>query len=120
MKYEEKKFGTVDDVFKAYDSGQCDMLTSDVSQLYALRLKLAKPADHVDPGRRHLQGAAGAGGAAEGRRLAAAGEVDAVRHDQRRGARHQLQEHRRGAEIEEAGRDAFRRHRRRLRRRASA
>ena len=47
MKYEEKKFGTVDDVFKAYESGQCDVLTADVSQLYALRLKLAKPDEHV-------------------------------------------------------------------------
>jgi general L-amino acid transport system substrate-binding protein len=47
MKYEEKKFGTVDDVFKAYESGQCDVLTADVSQLYALRLKLGKPDEHV-------------------------------------------------------------------------
>ena len=47
MKYEAKKFGTVDDVFKAYESGQCDVLTADVSQLYALRLKLGKPGDHV-------------------------------------------------------------------------
>jgi len=47
MKLETKKFGSVDDVFKAYASGQCDVLTSDVSQLYALRLKLDKPGDHV-------------------------------------------------------------------------
>ena len=47
MKYEAKKFGTVDDVIKAYQIGQCDVLTADVSQLYALRLKLAKPAEHV-------------------------------------------------------------------------
>jgi general L-amino acid transport system substrate-binding protein len=47
MKYEQKKFGTVDDVFKAYDSGQCDVLTADVSQLYALRQKAGKPSDHV-------------------------------------------------------------------------
>ena len=47
MKYVAKKFGTVDDVFKAYDSGECDVLSADVSQLYALRLKAAKPADHV-------------------------------------------------------------------------
>jgi general L-amino acid transport system substrate-binding protein len=47
MKYEAKKFGTVDDVFKNYESGQCDVLTSDVSQLYALRLKLGKPGEHV-------------------------------------------------------------------------
>src|SRR4029079_13217514 len=47
MKYEVKKFGSVDDVFKAYESGQCDTLTSDMSQLYALRLKLGKPGEHV-------------------------------------------------------------------------
>jgi general L-amino acid transport system substrate-binding protein len=47
MKYEEKKLGRLEDVIKAYDSGQCDTLTADVSQLYALRLNLAKPDDHV-------------------------------------------------------------------------
>jgi general L-amino acid transport system substrate-binding protein len=47
MKLETKKFGSVDDVFKSYASGECDVLTSDVSQLYALRLKLPKPGDHV-------------------------------------------------------------------------
>jgi general L-amino acid transport system substrate-binding protein len=45
MKYQEIKFGKLDDVFKAYQSGQCDTLTADVSQLYALRLNLAKPTD---------------------------------------------------------------------------
>ncbi|MBS9478522.1 amino acid ABC transporter substrate-binding protein [Ancylobacter radicis] len=38
---------TVDEVVKAYADGRCDVLTTDVSQLYALRLKLAKPADHI-------------------------------------------------------------------------
>ena len=47
MKYEAVKFAKVDDVFKAYESGQCDTLTADVSQLYALRQKLAKPGDHI-------------------------------------------------------------------------
>jgi general L-amino acid transport system substrate-binding protein len=47
MKYQEMKFAKMDDVFKAYDGGQCDVLTSDVSRLYALRLKLSKPNDHV-------------------------------------------------------------------------
>jgi general L-amino acid transport system substrate-binding protein len=47
MKYQEMKFGKLDEVFKAYDSGQCDVFTADVSQLYALRLNLAKPGDHV-------------------------------------------------------------------------
>jgi general L-amino acid transport system substrate-binding protein len=47
MKYEAVKFAKVDDVFKAYESGQCNVLTSDVSQLYALRQKLRKPGDHT-------------------------------------------------------------------------
>jgi general L-amino acid transport system substrate-binding protein len=32
---------------KAYESGRCDVFTSDVSQLYAERLKLAAPNDHA-------------------------------------------------------------------------
>lgn len=47
MKYTEMKFDKLDDVVKAYDSGQCDTLTSDASQLYALRLNLSKPNDHM-------------------------------------------------------------------------
>jgi general L-amino acid transport system substrate-binding protein len=46
MKYEEKIFGKLDDVFNAYSSGQCDVLTADISQLFAMRLKLGKPAEH--------------------------------------------------------------------------
>jgi general L-amino acid transport system substrate-binding protein len=46
MKYQEAKFGKVDDVINAYASGQCDVLTADVSQLYAFRLKMPKPSDH--------------------------------------------------------------------------
>jgi general L-amino acid transport system substrate-binding protein len=46
MKYQEVKFGKVDDVINAYASGQCDVLTADVSQLYAFRLKLPKPSEH--------------------------------------------------------------------------
>jgi general L-amino acid transport system substrate-binding protein len=47
MKYEEKKFPKLDDVVKAYESGQCDTFTADVSQLYALRLNMPKPDDNV-------------------------------------------------------------------------
>ena len=47
MKYQEMKFGKLEDVIEAYNSGQCDTFTADVSQLYALRLNLAKPGDHV-------------------------------------------------------------------------
>jgi general L-amino acid transport system substrate-binding protein len=47
IKYTEMKFGKLDDVVKAYTSGQCDTLTADASQLYALRQTLAKPDDSV-------------------------------------------------------------------------
>ena len=47
MKYEEMKFSKLDEVVKAYNEGKCDTFTADVSQLYALRLNLSKPGDHV-------------------------------------------------------------------------
>jgi general L-amino acid transport system substrate-binding protein len=46
MKYTEMKFAKLEEVVKAYDTGQCDTLTADASQLYALRLNLSKPNDH--------------------------------------------------------------------------
>ncbi|MBI5132371.1 MAG: amino acid ABC transporter substrate-binding protein [Rhodopseudomonas palustris] len=47
MKYEVIAFANADEAIKAYESGRCDVFTSDVSQLYAQRLKLTTPADHV-------------------------------------------------------------------------
>src|SRR5207253_2549484 len=47
IKYEEIKFPKLDEVVKAYESGKCDTFTADVSQLYALRLNLPKPDDHI-------------------------------------------------------------------------
>src|SRR6201987_1489850 len=47
MKYEVIAFGSADETIKAYESGRCDVFTSDVSQLYAERLKLSNPADHA-------------------------------------------------------------------------
>lgn len=47
MKYEVTAFATADETVKAYDSGRCDVFTTDVSQLYSEKLKLATPADHV-------------------------------------------------------------------------
>jgi len=47
MKYQEMKFAKLDEVIKAYNSGQCDTFTADVSQLYALRLNLGNRGDHV-------------------------------------------------------------------------
>ena len=39
--------GTADETRNAYDQHKCDVLTSDVSQLYAERLKLAAPDSHI-------------------------------------------------------------------------
>ena len=47
MKYEVIAFSSADETVKAYESGRCDVFTSDVSQLYAERLKLSNPADHA-------------------------------------------------------------------------
>jgi general L-amino acid transport system substrate-binding protein len=47
IKYQEVRVAGLDEVLKAYDSGRCDVLTADVSRLYAMRLKLSRPADHV-------------------------------------------------------------------------
>ncbi len=47
MKYEVVAFATADEALKAYEAGRCDTFTSDVSQLYALKLKLAKQEEHI-------------------------------------------------------------------------
>ena len=39
--------GTAEESLKAYDDRKCDVLTSDVSQLYAERLKLTAPDSHL-------------------------------------------------------------------------
>jgi general L-amino acid transport system substrate-binding protein len=40
-------FATAEESRKAYDERKCDVLTSDVSQLYAERLKLGSPDSHI-------------------------------------------------------------------------
>ena len=47
VKYQEKRFTTQDAMLKAYDSGECDVVTADVSRLYAMRLQLGHPGEHV-------------------------------------------------------------------------
>jgi len=47
MKYEVIAFASNDEAVKAYESGRCDAFTTDASGLYANRLKLANPADHM-------------------------------------------------------------------------
>jgi general L-amino acid transport system substrate-binding protein len=47
MRFEIVKFTGVADMLKAYDGGKCEVITADVSQLYALRLELPKSMDHT-------------------------------------------------------------------------
>ena len=47
MKYKLVSFEKSDEVVAAYDSGRCDVYTTDQSGLYAQRIKLKKPADHT-------------------------------------------------------------------------
>jgi len=47
MKYEVIAFSTADETVKAYETGRCDAFTTDVSQIYAEKLKLSNANDHV-------------------------------------------------------------------------
>ncbi|KEQ12750.1 amino acid ABC transporter substrate-binding protein [Endozoicomonas montiporae] len=49
MKYDPVVFDTSDGVAKGFDAGRCDVMTSDQSQLYALRLRLrlSKPSEAI-------------------------------------------------------------------------
>ncbi len=47
LTYRPVVFEKLDETLAAYNTDRCDVFTSDVSQLYAERLKLGKPADHV-------------------------------------------------------------------------
>ncbi len=40
-------FATANEAVKAYDAGRCDAYTTDASGLYAERLRLANPDDHI-------------------------------------------------------------------------
>jgi general L-amino acid transport system substrate-binding protein len=47
LRFEPVVFATADETIKAYDSGRCDVFTTDASGLYAERLKLSAPNDHI-------------------------------------------------------------------------
>jgi len=47
MNHEVVAFEKADEVVQAYDSGRCDVYTTDTSGLYAQRLKLTNPDEHV-------------------------------------------------------------------------
>jgi general L-amino acid transport system substrate-binding protein len=47
LTYTAATFSSGDEALKAYTSGRCQSFTSDVSQLYAQRIKLGNPRDHI-------------------------------------------------------------------------
>jgi general L-amino acid transport system substrate-binding protein len=47
VRYEIMAFRTAEEALKVYETGRCDTYTSDISQLYSDRLKLANPSEHV-------------------------------------------------------------------------
>lgn len=47
LKYEVVAFASADETVKAYEAGRCDAFTTDASGLYAERLKLSAPDDHM-------------------------------------------------------------------------
>jgi len=47
MRYEVIASTSAESAVKNYDSGQCNVITADVSQLFAIRLLLSKPDDHA-------------------------------------------------------------------------
>lgn len=47
LQYNPVVFEKIEEVNSAYDSGRCDVYTTDQSGLYAVRLTLSKPDDHI-------------------------------------------------------------------------
>ncbi len=47
MQLKSVTFATANEAIKAYDAGRCDSYTTDASGLYAERLRLANPDDHI-------------------------------------------------------------------------
>ena len=47
MRLKTVTFASLDESLSAYDTGRCDAYTTDASSLYSVRLKLAKPDDHI-------------------------------------------------------------------------
>jgi general L-amino acid transport system substrate-binding protein len=47
MKIKTATFATIDEAVKAYEAGRCDAFTTDQSGLYAQRLQLGQPEEHI-------------------------------------------------------------------------
>ena len=45
--YKSRLFPSLDEAVKAYDAGQCDLVSADIAALHVARAKLARPGDHA-------------------------------------------------------------------------
>ncbi len=45
--YKARLFPSLDEAVKAYDAGQCDLVSADIAALHVARAKLAQPGDHT-------------------------------------------------------------------------
>ena len=79
MEYKVVAFEKEEEVIGAYEDGRCDAYTTDQSGIYAQRLKLAKPDDHVVLPEIISKEPLGPGGAPGRRCLVQRGEVDLLR-----------------------------------------
>ena len=102
MTLQEVISSSTDESIKNYDAGLCSVLTSDLSQLYALRLRLAKPRDQVILPDVISKEPLGPVVRNNDLQWISRREVGLFRHDQRRGAWGQFTDHRSGAKVAEA------------------
>ena len=88
MEYNPVVFEKFEEVNAAYDAGRCDVYTTDQSGLYAIRLTLAAPDDHVVLPEIISKEPLGPVGPPGRRPVVRHRQVDLLRAAERRGARH--------------------------------
>ena len=88
LEYNPVVFEKLEEVNAAYDSGRCDVYTTDQSGLYSIRLTLAAPGRPRRSAGDHLQGAARTGRPPGRRQVVRHRQVDLLRAAERRRARH--------------------------------
>ncbi len=106
MKFKPVVYDTADETVKSFEAGRCDVLTSDQSQLYALRIKLAEPDSAIVLPEVISKEPLGPAVRQGDDRLVQHRPLVAVRDDQRRGPRRDLGERRRDEGQQEPERQA--------------
>jgi general L-amino acid transport system substrate-binding protein len=116
MQFNPVVFEKSDEVVQAYDAGRCDAFTTDASGLYAERLKLTNPADHMVLPEIISKEPLGPVVRQGDDKWLDHREVDALRDAERRGSRRDVGQRRPDEDLRQPGHQAPARHRGRLRR----